>query len=198
MGQCSPALQEEVKGHPDYIPKSANFSSIWLLESLQKITAGVNKTTNKYFSAFRATKKFYLTQQGQTENVDEYYSCFDNAKDLVHLFNADIVDVEELFKAEKTTDPSTTKDIVLQKYIAVALVMNANKTKYESLWNKLENDLLVGQNSYPITIRGATHLLTNWRVNTTTNNRNGQGGCGGSGRNGGNGGGGGGPAVSFV
>ena len=123
----------------------------------------------------------------------------------MYLFNVDIVDAEELFKAEKTTDPSTTKDIVLQKYIAVALVMNANKTKYESLWNKLD-DLLVGQDSYPITIRGATHLLTNWRVNTTTNNRNGQGGGGGggrgnggdAGRNGGNGGGGAGPAVSFA
>ena len=76
VGQCSPALQEEVKGHPDYIPKSADFSSIWLLESLQKITVGVNKTANKYFSAFRATKKFYLTQQGHTENVDEYYKLF--------------------------------------------------------------------------------------------------------------------------
>lgn len=61
MGQCSPALQEEGKGHPDYIPESASFNSIWLLETLQKITAGVNKTTNKYFSVFKATKKFYLT-----------------------------------------------------------------------------------------------------------------------------------------
>ena len=26
MGQCSPALQEEVKGHPDYIAKSVGFS----------------------------------------------------------------------------------------------------------------------------------------------------------------------------
>ena len=57
MGQCSPALQEEVKGHPDYILKSADFSSIWLLESLQKITAGVNKTTNKYFFCFQGDQE---------------------------------------------------------------------------------------------------------------------------------------------
>ena len=92
----------------------------------------------------------------------------------------------------------------------MALVLNANKTKYESLWNKLENDLLVGQDSYPTTIGKATHLLTNWRVNTTTNNRNGQGGGGSGGggggrgsggdasRNGGNGGRGAGPAVNFA
>jgi hypothetical protein len=175
MGQCSPALQEEVKGHPDYIAKSSDFHSIWLLETLQKVTAGVNKTTNMYFSAFKATKKFYLTQQGGHENVDEYYNRFDNATDLVHLFNADIVDIDNLLVVERVNDANITKDTVLQKYMAVALVMNANKSKYESLWNKLENDLLVGQDSYPTTIGGATHLLTNWRGSNNNNNRNGQG-----------------------
>ena len=144
MGQCSPALQEEVKGHPDYRTKSADFHSIWLLETLQKITAGVHKTTNKYFSAFKATKKFYLTQQGPNDNIDEYYSRFDNAKDLVQLFNADVVDINALLKAETAINASATKDDVMQRYLAVALVMNASKSKYESLWNKLENDLLVG------------------------------------------------------
>ena len=154
MGQCSPALQEEMKGHPDYIAKSADFHSIWLLETLQKVTAGVNKTTNMYFSAFKATKKFYLTQQGGHENVDKFYNRFDNATDLVHLFNADIVDIDNLLVVERANDANITKDTVLQKYMAVALVMNANKSKYESLWNKLENDLLVGQDSYPTTIGG--------------------------------------------
>jgi len=49
--------------------------------------------------------------------------------------------------------------------------MNANKAKYETLWNKLENDLLVGQYSYPKTIGDATHLLTNWKDITVPNTR---------------------------
>ena len=57
MGQCTPALQEEVHGDPDYLSKSSTFDSVWLLQSLQKITAGGNKTTNKYYSVFKATKK---------------------------------------------------------------------------------------------------------------------------------------------
>jgi hypothetical protein len=55
----------------------------------------------------------------------------------------------------------------MQKNLAVAHIMNANKAKYESLWNKLENDLLAGQDSYPTSISGATHLITNWKVNNT-------------------------------
>jgi len=54
----------------------------------------------------------------------------------------------------------------MQKFLAVALIMGANKAKYESLWNKLEIDLLVGQDSYPKTIGDATHLLTNWKAST--------------------------------
>ncbi len=166
MGQCTPALQEEVHGDPDYLSKSSTFDSVWLLQSLQKITAGVNKTTNKYHSAFKATKKFYSTQQTSNEGIDEFYNRFDNAKDLVGLFNADIVDLSSLLAAEKIQDPQATKETTMQKYLAVALVMNANKSKYEALWNKLENDLLVGQDSYPKTIGDATHLLTNWKAST--------------------------------
>ena len=55
-----------------------------------------------YFSAFKATKKFYLTQQGGHENVDEYYNRFDNATDLVHLFNADVVDIDNLLTVERS------------------------------------------------------------------------------------------------
>ena len=57
MGQCTPALQEEVHGEPDYKSKYADFDSVWLLQTLQKITGGVNKTTNKYYSVFKAMKR---------------------------------------------------------------------------------------------------------------------------------------------
>jgi hypothetical protein len=123
MGQCTSALQEEVHGEPDYLAKSSAFDSVWLLESLKKIT-------NKYHSVFKATKKFYSTHQNNTEGIDEFYSRFENAKDLVGLFKADIVDLETLLAAEKLQDPSATKETTMQKYLAVALIMNANKTKY--------------------------------------------------------------------
>jgi len=147
MGQCTPALQEEVHGEPDYISKSSTFDSVWLLKSLQKITAGVNKTTNKYHSAFKANKKFYSMQQNSNEGIDKFYNRFENAKDLVCLFNMNVVDISSLLIDEKLKDATATAKTTMQKYLAVALIMNANKVKYESLWNKLENDLLVGQDT---------------------------------------------------
>ena len=55
------------------------------------------------------------------------------------------MDLKPFIISEQLTDPTATKESVMQKFLAVALVMNANKTKYESLWKKLENDLLVGK-----------------------------------------------------
>ena len=169
IGQCTPALQEEVQGEPDYGARSIVFDSVWLLQTLQKITAGVNKTTNKYFSVFKATKTFYSTQQGFNESLDDYYGRFEAAKDLVLLFDADIIKVDDLLTAEQVHNVTATRDSVMQKYLALALVMNANRSRYESLWNKLENDLLVGIDSYPVTIGAATHLLTNWKSTSTSN-----------------------------
>ncbi len=55
MGQCSPALQEEISGEPDYTIKSANFNSIWLLQTLQKVT----------FLAYKAVKTFISHNKDQ-------------------------------------------------------------------------------------------------------------------------------------
>jgi len=164
LGQCTPALQEEINGEPDYIVKAAEFDSIWLLQTLQKITAGVNKTTNKYYSAFKAIKSFYAAQD---EGIDEFFHKFHTAKDLVKLFGADVANVFALLAKERMSDPNTTSEWVMQKFLAVALVMNSDKSRYQSLWNKLANNLLMGQDSYPTSLCAATHLLTNWKTDST-------------------------------
>ena len=35
IGQCSPALQEELAGDPKYLQENVSFNSIWLMETLQ-------------------------------------------------------------------------------------------------------------------------------------------------------------------
>ncbi len=95
---------KDVHADIDYATKAADFDSIWLLQVLQKINAGANKTTNKYFSAFKATKMFYVTQQHNNKGVYEYYCRFENAKDLVQLFDADVVDIVNLLKYEQIID----------------------------------------------------------------------------------------------
>ena len=173
IGNCSPSLQEEISGDPLYTSKSSSFDSVWLLQTLQKITAGANKTTNKYYSIFKSLKSFYNTQQGFNEPLDSYYQRFESARDLVELFDGSIADMSTMLAQEQAITPNTTDNDVMQKFLAMSLILNSNKRKYEGLWNKLENDLLVGQDTFPTNIGAATHLLTNWKSDSQpTSNEN--------------------------
>ena len=169
IGNCSPSLQEEISGDPMYSSKSSSFDSIWLLQTLQKITAGANKTTNKYYSIFKSLKTFYNTQQGYNEPLDAYYQRFESAKDLVELFDGKVADMSNMLTQEQATNSNTTENDVMQKFLAMSLILKSNKRKYEGLWNKLENDLLIGQDTFPTSIGAATHLLTNWKSDTQLN-----------------------------
>ena len=117
-GQCTPVLQEEISGDPEYATKSANFDSIWLLQTLQNVTAGVNKTSNLYVSAFKANKSLYNTCQQRNETfLDSFLGRMENAWTTVELFDTDIVDFDKLLKLEHRKDPNAKRDKVIQKNV---------------------------------------------------------------------------------
>ena len=117
-GQCTPVLQEEISGDPEYATKSANFDSIWLLQTLQNVTAGVNKTSNLYVSAFKANKSLYNTCQQRNETfLDSFLGRMENAWTTVELFDTDVVDFDKLLKLEHRKDPNAKRDKVIQKNV---------------------------------------------------------------------------------
>jgi len=103
LGQCTPVLQEELRAEDDYDIMSASYDSIWLLKTLQKVTAGVHKTTNQYHSLFHALKDFYYIRQKEGESVEEYYRSFEAAQDLVALSKGSVTDLSEALVHEQKT-----------------------------------------------------------------------------------------------
>lgn len=71
IGQCTPMLQEELRAEEDYDIKSSEYDSIWLLKTLQRVTAGINKTTNVYYSLLHALEEFYTIKQRENESVED-------------------------------------------------------------------------------------------------------------------------------
>ena len=62
LGQCTPSLKEEVRAMDDYEDRAAAYDSIWFLQTLQKVTAGVTNTSNSYYSLFHSLKGLYTIQ----------------------------------------------------------------------------------------------------------------------------------------
>jgi hypothetical protein len=50
-----------------------------------------------------------------------------------------------------------------QEYLAVAFLLNADRTRYASYLQGVENDYLQGQDKYPKTVEEAHNVLTNWK-----------------------------------
>ena len=86
--------------------------------------------TEGHFFSIQGSKNIYLTQQGSNEGVDEYFASFETARELVQLFDANVIDTDELLKTEKVVNQNATKDTVTQKCLAMCLIMNANRNKY--------------------------------------------------------------------
>jgi hypothetical protein len=50
-----------------------------------------------------------------------------------------------------------------ERYLAMAFMLSANRSRYGRLLEEMENKYLKGANNWPTTVTGAYHLLTNYR-----------------------------------
>ena len=186
LGQCTKALVEALRAEHDFEQELVEYNSIWLLKSIKRIAQGVTTSSNTYHTAFCAMRDFYRTKQFQ-KTVEDYYTDFENAQELVQQANVDILDHTDLLAKERTKNTSVTDEEVRQKFVAMAFVLNADAKRFGDLWDDLHNNLLMGQDNYPTDMQGAVHMLTHWKGNRKDNNvpGNGQGNRNrGNGRNG--------------
>ena len=174
MGQCTPALQEELRAEDTYETRATSYDSIWLLKTLQKVTAGMNKTNNPYYSLFHAMKEFYTIRQKEGESVEDYYRRFEAAQELITLSNGAVTDISKLLVTEHKTDALATESTTFQKFLAITFIEQADSNRFKNLWTELKNNLVHKRDSYPLTVAEAVHMLTHW--NPTPSNGNNHGG----------------------
>ena len=70
--QCTDQLQSAINYRSNYEEKSKEKDVLWLLEKLQKETAGLDSLGNKHVNLIKALKAMLELQQGETEGNDNY------------------------------------------------------------------------------------------------------------------------------
>ena len=71
-GQTTSALQAVIKSVEDYEEKSLAYDPIWLLQTLKRLIAGVDKKGNKQANLFDALYLFMTMKQGVEESCDSF------------------------------------------------------------------------------------------------------------------------------
>jgi hypothetical protein len=164
-GQCSPALQSELMGEPKFKDKSASFDCIWLLETLNLLSAGVDKNSNVYMSTFHAMKGFYSMRQSPTETMEAYHSRFESAVATAILSKGNLFGHDRLSEYERDVkgNVTSTDAAVKDGYLAMAFLENSDPHRFSGLWTQLKNSMLLGHNDYPSNLTSAYDLLCNFK-----------------------------------
>jgi hypothetical protein len=149
-GQCSPALHSELMGEQEYQTMSTSFDCIWLLETLNLFSAGVDKNSNVYMSTFHAMQSFYNTRQSPSETMETYHGRFESdvaTAILVskgNLFGHDKLSEYEREKGNVTATDNAVKD----GYLAITFLENADPHRFSGVWTQLKNSMLLGHKDY--------------------------------------------------
>jgi hypothetical protein len=91
-GQCSSAPQFKLMGKTEYLPMSTSFNCVWLLQTLNLLSAGVDKNYNVYVSTFHPMETFYNMRQLPTETMEMYHGCFESAVATATLSERNLLD----------------------------------------------------------------------------------------------------------
>ena len=78
-GQCSPALQTEVKGDDGFVTALGKYNIVWLLTRLKLTAAGIDRSVSPYMALVNSITFFHTLRQQRDESIENYRRRFESA-----------------------------------------------------------------------------------------------------------------------
>jgi hypothetical protein len=152
-GQCSESLRSRLRGYGDYNTYSVNADSIALLKGIRAKMTGFRAKQYLTHGLHKIMLDFYGLSQGKHQNYQEYYDEFNSmvltAKESGATIGAHPGDIQEALKIDAidANNPSDVERIAATKtatdrYLAVAFLLGADKLRYGTLVEEIENEYL--------------------------------------------------------
>ena len=69
-GQCTPSLQEDIRGLQDYKNETDSYNTLWLLENLKRASSGNDKAQYEYLTIVKNLKSLFMSRQGDNESLE--------------------------------------------------------------------------------------------------------------------------------
>ena len=166
-GQCTSALQSEIKSIDDYDVHAATYDTLWLLKTVKRVSSGVVTRGNGYSNMLNVISRFFHeVYQGQNESEDSWYKRF--RAECNTLKSANLGYIFYNFDVAGHTDPNnppTANQIAeeTEKCRAMFFLKFSNMNRYPDLMDFLRNSEMVNNDQYPTTLVGVYELLLQYR-----------------------------------
>jgi hypothetical protein len=152
-GQCSESLRSRLRGYDDYANYSTNADSLALLKGIRAEMTGFRNKQYLPHSLHQIMRDFYNLSQGNKRSTQEYYDEFNSMVDTAQESGATIGihpgGVAEILTttAVDVNNPTNEERIAAtnaatQRYLAVALLLGADRTRFGTLIEEIENEFL--------------------------------------------------------
>ena len=159
-GQCTRALKSELMGLAEYDENKKKANSLWLLENIKVVSAGVDATANVVVTYHQQFMSVSFIRQGATESMEEYLNRFNAMVETTKLTGG-----ENLWYCEKLFDKkmkNATDDEIKEseeKVQAIFFLLHGDKARFGSRIRELERAMHAGRDEWSTTVVGAYHLM---------------------------------------
>jgi hypothetical protein len=124
-GQCTEAMQIELKSDPDYEIKSDDRDPIWLLGAIKKIKSGLHPSRNKMRFYFMKLKELFQVRQENNESLNAFRKRIRSAIDTLSLAGGDGV-LQPTFDSLASASTTFDKDLA-EEFATMFFMYQANQ-----------------------------------------------------------------------
>ena len=155
-GQCSTGLQTSLKGESGYEDAVDDHDVVWLLDTAQKVVAGVDMKANKLFVEQEALITFVTMRQGATEPTDGFINRVKHNAQTLRLAGGQ----RHLYEQAKGTTLSKSEiEVKIDEYLAMHVIRRCDQGRFGDLQKSLLDGSYRGRNEYPTTLQEVYALL---------------------------------------
>ena len=156
-GQCSSSLQAVIKGDDNFDIRHRRRDVVWLLTQIKTVSAGIDNKSNRYKNLYGALLQLLTMRQGENESNDKYLTRFKSN-----------IQTTELAGGKDFLSPTTwlgvyhsqqEKNDEREKFLAMMFLSRSDQRRYDSVADRLQQQMNLGIDQYPTTIATTFDLL---------------------------------------
>ena len=173
-GQCTPALQQDLRNLTEYKESYESRNCLWLLNELKKSSSGSDSTQHEVVTFIRTIRTLFTTRQRDNESLQDMGDRLDSQLQSLKLIGGTLHPkylIESYSKSDPTKSSEEAKSAVEEKIMAVLTIEGANETKYGAVKRHLANQMVHGVDIYPDTKSQAQTLLAKYLVDDKKQNK---------------------------
>ena len=164
-GQCTLALQQDLRNLPKYKESYESRDCLWLLNELKKSSSGSDSTQHEVLTFIRTITTLFTTRQRESETLQDMGDRLNLQLQSLKLIGGTL-HPKYLLKSYTQANPNTSADdaklAIEEKIMAILTIEGSNEHKYGAVKQHLANQMVHGVKIYPDTKLQAQTLLAKY------------------------------------